>query len=203
MRLSYVSQSTIPSTSANSIHVMKMAQAFAKTGLAVSLSARRGEGAVEHAAIYEQYAVKPVFDLHLKERLNWPMQTNSYILAALWRARQGKATLIYTRLPRAAVLAELFGWRTVVELHHPGSYRALGAYLRLARRPLIVVITEALRAQVIADLNCDPDSVIVAPDGADPMPTNIQPALPPAASGRLRVGFLGHLYRGKGIEGHL
>ena len=198
--LFYISHSQLPSVAANSVHVMKMAQAFARTGMDVTLVAMPADPPVDQDAIYAHYAVSPVFGLSL---IKWPTgraRMIRYILSALWNARRKRADVIYTRLPRAANFAEFFGWRAVVELHQPESLRTMRAYLRTARRPLIVVITEALRQQVIADLECDPNSVIVAPDGADPIPENTLPALPPVAAGRIRVGFLGHLYEGKGME---
>lgn len=199
-KLYYISHSHLPSVAANSVHVMKMAQAFARTGMNVTLLAMPADPPVEQGTIYAQYAVAPIFDLRLIE---WPKgraRMIRYILSALWNARRKRADVIYTRLPRAANFAEFFGWRAVVELHQPESLRTLRAYLRIARRPLIVVITEALRQQVIADLDCDPNCVIVAPDGADPIPTDTPTILPPVAPGRIRAGFLGHLYQGKGME---
>ncbi|WFE74185.1 glycosyltransferase family 4 protein [Roseinatronobacter sp. S2] len=198
--LFYISHSQLPSVTANSVHVMKMAQAFARTGMDVTLMAMPADPPLDQDSIYAHYAVSPVFDLRL---IKWPTgraRMIRYILSALWNARRKGADVIYTRLPRAANFAEFFGFRTVVELHQPESLRTMRAYLRIARRPLIVVITEALRQQVIADLDCDPNSVIVAPDGADPIPNNTLPALPPVAAGRIRAGFLGHLYQGKGME---
>lgn len=198
--LLYISHSQLPSVAANSVHVMKMAQAFARTGVDVTLVAMPADPPVEKGVIYAHYAVSPVFDLCL---IKWPKgraRMIRYILSALWNARRKRDGVIYTRLPRAANFAEFFGWRAVVELHQPESLRTMRSYLRIARRPLIVVITEALRQQVIADLDCDPDCVIVAPDGADPIPADTQPALPPIAPDRIRAGFLGHLYQGKGME---
>ncbi|MCC5960514.1 MAG: glycosyltransferase family 4 protein [Rhodobacteraceae bacterium] len=177
-----------------------MAQAFERTGIEVTLVAMPADPPVAQKAIYAHYAVSPSFDLSL---IRWPKgraRMIRYILSALWRARRKGADVIYTRLPRAANFAEFFGWRAVVELHQPESIRTMRAYLRIARRPLIVVITEALRQQVIADLDCDPNCVIVAPDGADPILVDTPPALPPVAPGRIRAGFLGHLYQGKGME---
>lgn len=200
-RLLYISQSDLPSQAANSVHVMKMAQAFARTGLAVTLVAAPGTPPMAAAELHERYAVDPVFDFHLVRRPGGRRGAIGYTLRALSKAFPRRDTLIYTRLPMAAALASALGWQAIVELHHPtNSRRELRAYLRLARRPLIVVITEALRQKVIADLSCDPDQVIVAPDGADPIPPDTQPVLPPVEPGRLRVGFLGHLYRGKGME---
>ncbi|WP_162300862.1 glycosyltransferase family 4 protein [Alkalilacustris brevis] len=199
-KLFYLSQSRLPSRAANSVHVMKMAQAFARTGLNVSLSARAGEGAMPSEMLCRHYGVEPVFDLHVIDPGGLPRPAVRYTISALRRARRAGASMIYTRHPGSGFLAEVFGWRAVVELHMPDAGRAMRAYLRVARRPLVVVITEALRRKVIADLGVDPNAVIVAPDGADPMPPEVRPALPPAAPGRLRVGFLGHLYRGKGME---
>jgi len=201
--LFYISHSQLPSVAANSVHVMKMAQAFARTGMDVTLVAMPADPPVDQEAIYAHYAVSPAFDLRL---IKWPKgraRMIRYILSALWNARRKGADVIYTRLPRAANFAEFFGWRAVVELHQPESLRTMRAYLRIARHPLIVVITEALRQQVIADLECDPNSVVVAPDGADPIPENTPPALPPVAADRIRAGFFGAFISGQRDGGDL
>lgn len=200
--LFYISKSKLPSTAANSVHVMKMCQAFSRQGITVELSAirPRKHDLVDFGVIFSEYAVEPKFDLHLFGFPNLPARTEFHILSSLKKARNIGSDVIYTRIPRAAVLGELLGWPSVIELHHPGSYATLKAYLRIARRPIIVVITDTLRKRIIADLNCDPNSIIVAPDGADPMPIGVQSLLPASPEGRLRVGYLGHLYKGKGME---
>lgn len=200
--LFYISRSTLPSYAANSVHVMKMCQAFSRQGIRVGLSATHPRGG-EYAnddSIFQTYSVQPLFELFMFKYSNLPARTEFHIMSSFRNARRFGSDLIYTRLPRAALMGELLGWPSVIELHHPGSDITMKAYLRVARKPIIVVITEALKTQIIADLGCNPDCVIVAPDGADPMPDGIQPILPPAERRRLRVGYLGHLYKGKGME---
>ncbi len=200
MHLTYVSRSRLPSQEANSVHVMKMAQAFARQGMLVDLFARPGAETMSAEQIFARYGVHRLFRVYFAGREGLPKAMFRYVAATTWHALRNRTAVVYTRLPRAAVAAERFGKRSVIELHHPGSYRIVRTYMRVARNPLIVVITETLRRQVISDLGCSPDCVIVAPDGADPMPADVMPVLPPAGPGRLRVGFLGHLYPGKGME---
>jgi hypothetical protein len=66
MKLAYVSASSIPSRTANSIHVMKMSQAFHDQGIDVTLLAP-GSGPGEDqgfASLARQYGVAGGFSLH-------------------------------------------------------------------------------------------------------------------------------------------
>jgi hypothetical protein len=67
VKIAYLSDSTIPSRTANSVHVMKMCQAFAKNGHEVVLFARRSEEQVGDE--YSYYGVDPCFDI---EKQTWP-----------------------------------------------------------------------------------------------------------------------------------
>ena len=205
-RLTYVSWSVLPSREANSVHVMKMASAFAEQDIRVRLIARRAsDRRTAHDEIFRQYGVQPRFRLMLLPALPIGGTKTPYALVSLLMSRLWRSDVIYTRLPRAAEIASILGMRAVLELHHPippndARTRAVKRYLNASRAPLLVAITETLRQQLISDLGCAPDLVIVAPDGADPIDPNLSPALPPTESSRMRVGFLGHLYRGKGME---
>lgn len=65
MKITYISSSTIPSRTANSIHVMKMCQAFAKNGHEVTLLApdnhKEYEPSVE--CVYDYYGVDQCFEI--------------------------------------------------------------------------------------------------------------------------------------------
>ena len=65
MKILYISKSTIPSRSANSIHVMKMCQAFADNGHEVVLLAPNLKTKYEKNVndIYEYYGVKKNFEI--------------------------------------------------------------------------------------------------------------------------------------------
>src|SRR5262249_46489182 len=107
----------------------------------------------------------------------------------------------YTRVPHAALAACMARIPTILEVHTDrGALSALGrsAFIRATRHPQLrslVVISEALarhlRAQIPGQQN-----VVVAHDAADIR------ALPTAREkqGRFSAGFVGRLYRGKGME---
>ena len=66
MKILYISKSIIPSRTANSIHVMKMCQAFADNGHEVVLLAPNIKNKVEKRCIqisYEYYGVKKNFKI--------------------------------------------------------------------------------------------------------------------------------------------
>lgn len=200
-RLTYIASSPLPSRAANAVHVMKMASAFVRCGAEVQLVAQKAiEADAEASDLYEAYGVDPDFSLRLLPK--WPLlrPRQTYPLVSVIAAMRWRSELVYTRFPRAAVLAERLGLRAVVELHHPGALQDVRRYLAIARRPLVIVITHTLRRHLLAELDCPPEAVMVAPDGSDPVDPSLAPALPALPDGRLRVGFLGHLYRGKGME---
>ncbi|WP_456376728.1 glycosyltransferase family 4 protein [Lutibacter sp.] len=68
MRLTYLADSTLPSTGADAVHVMNMCKAFAENGLEVKLIARKSKN---EKNVFEYYGVKKnLFKIHLVERPN-------------------------------------------------------------------------------------------------------------------------------------
>ena len=64
MKIIYLSHSLIPSRAANSVHVMKMCQAFANNGHDVTLLARRpNRTPAADSNDYAYYGVKPIVEI--------------------------------------------------------------------------------------------------------------------------------------------
>src|SRR3546814_10326815 len=61
MKIAYLSNSEIPSRAANSVHVMKMCQAFAQNGHRVTLYARKGQA--HDGDVYRTYGVSNSFEI--------------------------------------------------------------------------------------------------------------------------------------------
>lgn len=200
--LVYMSASVLPSTTANSIHVMKMSDAFASLGLRVNLiGLRPAADALTEAELRHAYAVSERFSLHripMDALLGYRLR---YALGFLTGALAPREALIYTRVPKIAAMAAVLRRRCVLELHHPPTRTdsdALRRHLLSPHGGWLVVITHSLHKWVVEHLEVDPSLVIVAPDAANPIDPTISPALSPST--RLRVGYLGQLYPGKGIE---
>lgn len=198
----YMSASVLPSTAANSVHVMKMSSAFARVGLNVTLiGLHENLNDFSSSELRQAYGVSDNFRIQLlprKSLLNFKLR---YALGILMGGWVPPSTTIYTRVPKIAALAARLGRKCVLELHYPPSFVNqvfVRYHLNAPSGGMIVVITETLKQRLVHMLGIEADKVIVAPDGADTFPYNIQPAL--AHSERCRVGYLGHLYPGKGME---
>ncbi|WP_424888942.1 glycosyltransferase family 4 protein [Streptomyces sp. XH2] len=206
MRIAYLHSGSIPSVFANGVHIMRMCDAFSAAGHEVTLYATPGSHPADDP--YAYYGVRHRFPVR---RVPCP----DYTPAGYWKRaeavrdlliRDGVPDLLFGRDPYSlSVAADLAPF--VYEVHQlrgdlapAGMERDLLAQPRLAR---VVVITHALARDLQAaypGLGTLP--LLVAPDCADPVDpatTTARPALP----GRPdvpRIGYVGHLYDGRGID---
>jgi glycosyltransferase involved in cell wall biosynthesis len=204
LKIFYISASDIPSHAANSIHVVKMCQALASSGHEVVLTVCMPSGLDAGKVISEAYGIAPLFRVM---PVNVPKITGFSYIHGLWsaaRIRGVSPDLVFTRSLHAAVLAAALGWPVLFEAHSPMSDTGTlndGLFRWLVRRPSflgLVVITQSLKEHYLAYSGLNKESVYVAPDGAD----SVVPPEPAFqnATGRLQVGYVGHLYPGKGME---
>jgi glycosyltransferase involved in cell wall biosynthesis len=202
--IAYLSDSQVPSRLANAVHVMRMSRAFAATGAAVTLYALRGDG--DRAADpFTVYGVDRAFELKYVPRLPVPWQAMWTALYSVRDARRAGAGLAYTRSIYSAYLAAHAGVPVVAELHAKLSPYE-NAKASILRRAIavgttrgLVVISEPLQHYYAQRLGVSRDAILVAPDGADPISTDVVPA-PIRVGDRLVVGYLGQLFHGRGIE---
>ncbi len=211
MRILYLSSSTIPSRAANSVHVMKMCQAFAVNGHEVTLLAKRPLSP-PITNDYDHYGVTPSFQISKCPPSPAPFLNRLWIFyEMLWVRRQvaniPSPDLLYARrIYNLAVLAHL-RIPMILELHDLPHHRLLKSLIGwLIRQPhfvRLIVISAALRdavQEIYPDL--PPEKLVVAHDGADELPINMAAAnlRLPGRPGAFRVGYVGHLYPGRGIE---
>lgn len=119
MKILYISQAELPSSSAYSIHVMKMCQAFANQGHDVRLIVPKGKNRHQIAVedIYAFYGVRKCFKV---EYVPWPKVGKA---GRLWSwevikfALNYNADLIYTRYLPAALFAAEAGFQVIYEEH--------------------------------------------------------------------------------------
>jgi len=204
--IAYFSGSKIPSRDANSVHVMSMCAAFARAGREVVLAAIEGDRNVA-GDDFETYGVAPRFRI-VKHAMSWQglVSRLRYARAAPALVRQViKPDLVYGRHLLSLTLAARWGVPVFFETHQAPSRLERLVERRLFGRPnfaRLVVISEALRDEY---RRCHPDlpaeRILVAPDAADPPVCNDDAAeVSIRRADRLQVGYVGHLYPGKGIE---
>ena len=203
MKLVYVANSIVPSRTANSIHVMKMCAALARNGHDVTLCVPQRRERVELAAdVYAYYGVPSSFGIHHLPWLRMPGRGLVFAWQAARFAERERADLVYGRLVHACYFAARRGVPVTFESHAPvAAYDRVGAFLfgRLIRHPDfrgLVVISNALRDHYLREYPGLAGAIRVAADAAD------DAAAAPAGprTGGLKIGYVGHLYRGRGIE---
>ena len=205
-QLAYLSASRIPSSSANSIHVMKMCQAFARCGAEVTLFARDEGPAV---GLESFYGVEGNFSI---ERRVWPKIRHVGGLVYGWKVSRA---LKKSSSPHWLYGRDLYSLLFAVRMQIPFMYEAhafprnpvkLWLEKQLFRRPHfagLTVISDALANQYqITFPFLAPDKITVFRDGADepdPDPLLVS-SLKEKLGDRVLVGYVGTLFPGKGME---
>jgi glycosyltransferase involved in cell wall biosynthesis len=221
MRIDYISPSTLPSRSANSVHVVRMCEALCELGHELRLFAKRSSPEVSslREQVERHYGVRlagctirsyfgqteraAVFMIAL--------QAVAAFLGDLLRARRPDI-IISRNLYAAAAYRILAPSRLVFETHQLefGFRKALQRWVMESSHVRVVVISEALRRFLDEHHATSFLRVMVLPDGA---PAHIErpdeatlaqrrQALLGAEGAQFafRAGYFGHLYRGRGIE---
>jgi glycosyltransferase involved in cell wall biosynthesis len=205
VRILYVSLSYVPSRRASSMQVMNMCAALAARGHEVVLLAKQGDEPVARAvAPHAFYQVPETFRV---DPLARPRRRGGGLVYAAQMARRlasarGKVDLVYARDLAGAAIAAALGMPFLFESHGVPSAPWQRALLRrFVAAPScrgVVAISEALREDLARE-GLVPATVatVVAHDACDAAfgrAPRAELAAPP------RVGYVGNLYRGRGVE---
>lgn len=209
MKIACITTSQIPSSTANSIQAMKVAQSLAQVGGAVGVWSP-GSNAVDWDNLAAHYGLTTPFEVTWvpARRL---FKRYDFTLAAMNRARDWGADLIYTWLIQVALLAVWNGMPVVLELHDrptgklgPRMYRA---FLNHPGRKRTLVITGALQRALeqAYQHSFSAEEIRVAPNGAD---LERYEDLRDATMARHQLGlpqgptavYSGHFYAGRGLD---
>jgi glycosyltransferase involved in cell wall biosynthesis len=193
VKIAIIAPTEIPARRANTLQVMKMAQAMVVLGHQVRLAApvaatRIGPGAGSdeenhgetgrpgQAPTWNELARH--YGLQHEFPLDWlpadpRLRRYDYSYRALRWARQWRADLIYTRLPQAAALASFMVMPSILEVHDlpQGSLGPwmLRRFLSGSGRRRLVVITRSLAADITQrmGISLQPPFTVIASDGVD------------------------------------
>ena len=209
MKILYISNSIIPSRAANSIHVMKMSQAFANIGHEVILLApdRRKKYEKNVHDIYDYYGVKKNFKI---KKLWYPEFKGGaffYTLKIfLYLIINKKFNLVYGRFLYGCYVASLLKNEVIYESHAP-IYEETNYGLRFFKKLIkskyfkkLVVISHALKDIYLENKFLKNEKIQVEHDGADEALDFKSTINLKGVKNNLKVGYIGHLYQGKGME---
>lgn len=214
LRILYLSESYIPSRRANSVHVVRMCAALARAGHDVCLVGKhcpeRFEPGVDDDHAF--YGVAPRFPV---VKLPRPLGKGGGLvfglrMRRLLAAKREAVDLIYSRDIVGAWLARRLGVPLIFEAHVPPrgrwSHHLHAAVMRSPSLRRLVVISHALAGELERrGLTPRHGDVAVVPDAADALDRDISPAadgvVPPALAetAGTKVGYVGHLYPGRGF----
>ena len=210
MKIACITTSRIPSSTANSIQVMKACQGLAKLGHEVHLICPENPSApVPWQELADRYGLSESFPVTwLPSRP--ALKHNDFAWLAVLQARRLNADWIYTWTGQSAVFSLLWGIPAAYEIHDLPTGRLGPAwfrlFLRLPGQKRILPITHALRKALEIRFGSLPDAqVVISPNGVD-LEQYADLLSPPQArrilglAERVTVLCAGHLYAGRGLD---
>jgi glycosyltransferase involved in cell wall biosynthesis len=210
MKIAVITNSRIPSLTANSIQAMKVTQALMQLDHDVRMFAPRETEVPTSEHLRAHYGLRLAPDLKLIPSIRL-FKRLDFVVRAQNAAEAFGADLIYTWLPQSAVFALQRKYPVVLEMHADVAGRMGAWWLRQfwnARgRKVMTVTTSALRNALerSTNLKFPNEALIVAPNGVE---LEKYADLPSPAEARhqlnlpdgLTVGFTGHIYPGRGAD---
>ncbi len=203
-KILYLSNSVLPSREANSVHVMKMCQAFSEF-YAVELVCYAGKQKFDLDRLFDDYGVTSRFSIVFLQVATFRGKFFQKIFKIYSILKNNpKNTIIYGRDAYSVYLAAKMGFKVYYESHGIPALTLYGRTERmLFRHPNfcgLIVISGKLKELYTADesYSLKSDNIIVLHDGAD------IPGIPKntVELGKgFHVGYIGSLfYEGRGIN---
>lgn len=208
MKIAYVAKSNIPSTSANSIHVMKISECFEELADSFELIVPEVQDKRRDQEIFEFYGIENRFPISRIKKRDWKGWYNYYFaLYAVRRILKTKCDAVITRDPLVAFLCVIYGIDAVLDLH--GDLRHLcGRSYRLLKWKKIcdskylhlVMITHALKKYYHDLYGIDLNRVTVLPDGYTNQNFEKSDFNNVLKEERIKIGYCGGFLVGKGLS---
>lgn len=205
MKIAYISNSIIPSKTANSINVMKMCEALSKAGNEVFLFCPdiKIEEPIIVDNVYDFYGVEKNFKiiklncLRLKKIDLVLYAYNAYLLI-----KKIKPDLVYGRSLYGCFLAA-DRYKTIFEIHAPfENFIKRKIFQKMVKKKkyfMSIFISDALKKIILSRENVPSHNLMVLHDGAS-IPKEVSKIDLLGKKDALKVGYVGNLYKGKGIE---
>jgi glycosyltransferase involved in cell wall biosynthesis len=210
MKIAIITNSRIPSLTANSIQAMKVCDALTEIGNELRVFAPAETQPIPWDELARHYGLKNPFQVHPLPSYP-PFKRFDFVWYAQSAAHKFNADLIYTWLPQSAVLGLMSGFPVVLEMHantagHFGAWW-LRQFWNLKGRKRLLVTTRALRKALERSTRLEfPDAELqVAPNGVDldryaNLPDPVMARRELNLKEGMTVGFTGHFYAGRGMD---
>lgn len=207
MRIAYLHSGSIPSVYANGVHVMRMCDAFTDAGHEVVLYAL--PGTVPAGDAHRYYGTRNRFEVR---SIAQPALPGLGVWIRAWRIRadlrrRGTPDLLYGRDLRALLVSSGLA-PLVYETHLMWPQRIVrrieGVLFRRRNLRRVVFVSQALAddyRRVFPELDSSRRTdLVTAHDCADPAPADGPVADLPGRPEAPKIGYVGHLYPGRGTD---
>jgi glycosyltransferase involved in cell wall biosynthesis len=201
MKILYLANSSIPSRTANSIHVMKICQAFAKNGHEVVLMTPNHSDVEQNIKNpYDFYGVDACFEIQKIPKPRKIIKGLIYQSIVKYLVKSQNPDLVYARCHGLGLYNfTSLGLPIIFEAHR--LYKdnpQIAKLIKSKQLRRMIVITSALSQDYQQHYSVTEPLIKVFHDAADE-PGKVE-KLKLTFSQRLQVGYVGHLYPGKGME---
>jgi glycosyltransferase involved in cell wall biosynthesis len=205
LKIAYLSDSTIPSKKANSVHVMQMCDAFQKNGHEVLLTAFKGDG--NHVStIYGTDKFQIVFSKKPLPKVGLWM----HAFKSRKVLKEFKPDLVFGRSLFSCCLAAFGGYKVCYETHNPIS--SLDPIRKWSFKSLctsknfrgLVTMSNALKNRLLGEQEyLSSERILAIHDGAkiyNTKESSLQSYTWPSNPERTQVGYVGTISKGRGLE---
>ncbi|MAT42031.1 MAG: hypothetical protein CL609_06790 [Anaerolineaceae bacterium] len=209
MKIAIISTSKIPSTTANSIQVMKVCQSYRQLGHEVILFVP-GQKNSKFSEIKTHYGLTEEFEIQWIKSIR-SLSRYDFVIKSLLKAKNWGCDLIHTWTPQAAWFASLIKIPYLMELHELPSGKfgpmIMMRVIKNKAKKRFLIITSALKTRYEAyyQFKFPEKEVVIAPDGVD-LERYVNLPDPKEARKQLNLPdkktamYTGHLYPGRGME---
>lgn len=203
MRILFPSLGPTRSHLAPAIQVTNMAQAFAELGHEVTIFSGPNDPSATQIDDEELFGFSPLFSIHVPTERDHRGQSYINAVRVARIAARDRHEFVFSRSLRSCLGPALQGIPTVFEAHTLGS--VTGRQDRVVLRRLlrsrgfrgVVAISTPLAEDLVTHANIAPDRILVAHDAVR-VPTS--DVTVKEAGVRIRVGYTGSLFPGKGAD---
>lgn len=197
MNIFYFSRSTFISKSANSVHVLKMCHHLSNEHN-VTLHGYLSSNKIDKSQILKHYDVSNQINMNLRKVKKYKiLELFNLFFTAITESK--KYELSYSRDLFATFFLLIAKVQIIYEIHDlPSGYlkkRILKMILKSKYIKKIVLISNALKNDILEIYNPSDTEIIIAHDASDDLRLNYT-----KRESIVKVGYIGSLYEGRGVD---
>lgn len=193
-----------PSKAANNIHKMRMCEALTELGHEVTFVTTSRLN--DPAKIFDFFGMNKSFNIHIIKTPIFKGVGYYYLWKALWMIITIKPDLVVSRSVAISALTSSRKLPTIFDSHGPvwetGLINKIAySYIRKTKNLVRMTTNSLALKNMYLSKNIAPNCGIkVANNGSNIVPLNITPKNWPGRENTMQVGYIGHLYPGRGVE---